>query len=107
MVEHFDVAAGFHIERFFHRSALHQYRHVPVQHIDFLLCVSHHAPCSPDARQADDDAPDDDRHTDDADQLDFVFQILYDHNLKLGRLFFIFLAIAATTGTLTALPNKA
>ena len=80
MVEHFDMTAGFHIERFFHRSALHQYRHVAVQHIDFLLRIGYHAPCRPDARQADDHASRDDRHANNPHQFDFVLQVLYDHN---------------------------
>ena len=82
MVEHFDMAAGFYIERFFHRGALHQYRHIAVQHIDFLLCIGYHAPCRPNARQTDDHASHDDRHTDNPHQFDFILQVFYDHNLN-------------------------
>lgn len=64
MVEHLDMTTGFNIKCFFHRGALHQYRHITVQYIDFLLCVCHHAPCRPNARHTDNHASYDDRHAD-------------------------------------------
>ena len=38
MVEHFDMTTGFNIKCFFHRGALHQYRHITVQYI--VCCAS-------------------------------------------------------------------
>ena len=56
MVEHFDMALGFHVERFLHVGLSHQHRHVAVQDIHFLVSVCHHATCRPDAGDADKDA---------------------------------------------------
>ena len=81
MVEHFNVALCFHIQGLFHGGTLYQYGHVPVQYIHFLLCIRHHAPCRPDAGDADKDAADQEAAADDCYQLDFVFKILDYHNL--------------------------
>ena len=57
MVEHFDMALGFHVKRFLHRGLAYQYRHIPVQHVHLPVRVGYHAPCRPDAGDADKDAP--------------------------------------------------
>ena len=37
------MALCLHIQRLFHRGAVHQYRHVAVQHIHLLLCIMQRA----------------------------------------------------------------
>ena len=81
VVEHLYMTLGFHIEGFFHGGAVDQYRHVAVQYIYFLLCICNHRPCRPDTAHADDDAAGKEERTDDADQFDFIFQILDNHTL--------------------------
>ncbi len=81
VVEHFHMALGFHIEGLVHRGAVDQYGHVAVQYIYFLLCICHHRPCCPYTAHADDDAAGKEERTDDADQFDFIFQILDNHTL--------------------------
>ena len=72
MVEHLDMALGFHVERFLHRRAAYQYGHVAVQHIHLLLSVRNHHAGRPDTRHADDDAPHEKGGADNSDQFDFV-----------------------------------
>ena len=73
MVEHFDMAFGFHVERFLHAGLPHQHRYVAVQDIHFLVGVCHHAPCRPDAGDADKDAAQQETAAENGHQLDFVF----------------------------------
>ena len=81
MVEHFHMAFGLYIQGLVHCRSPYQYRYVAVQHVHLLLGVCYHRAGCPDTGYADDDASYEESGTYDADQLDFVFQILDDHRL--------------------------
>ena len=80
LVEHFHMALGFHIQRFLHRASIHEDRHCAVKDIDLLVGIIDHRPGCPDAGDTDDDAARKEEGADNQHQLDFVFEILYNHN---------------------------
>jgi len=80
LVEHLHMALGFHVKRLFHRASIHKDRHIAVKDIDFLVGIIDHRSRCPDAGDADDDASDKEERTDNQHQLDFVFEILYNHS---------------------------
>jgi hypothetical protein len=81
-MEHLHMTLRLYIERLVHRGTIHKDRDITIQHIDFLLSICHHSSGSPDARQTDDDAADQEQSADNHYQLDFVFEILYYHILS-------------------------
>ena len=80
LVEHFHMTLGFHIQRLFHRTSIHENRHISVKDIDLLVGIIDHCPGCPDAGDTDDDAARQEKGTDNQHQLDFVFEILYNHS---------------------------
>ena len=74
------MTLGFHIQRFLHRASIHENRHVSVKDIDLLVGIIDHCPGCPDAGDTDDDAARQEKGTNNQHQLDFVFEILYNHS---------------------------
>ena len=72
MVEPFDMGLCLHLQCLVHGGALHEDRHIAVQHINLLLCVNDHASGCPDASQTDDYTANKEEAADNAHQLDFV-----------------------------------
>lgn len=78
-MKHFNMASSFHIKCFFHRCSLYQDRHIAIQNIDLLLGIIHHGFGSPDRRYADDDTAQQKEATDDCDESNLIFKVLYYH----------------------------
>ena len=86
-MEHFDMAFGFYIEGFFHRTSLNQDRNVTIQYIHFLLCVCYHHTSCPDTGNTDDDASHQEEGAYYHHQLDFVFEILDNHSFTISIIY--------------------
>jgi hypothetical protein len=74
------MALCFNVKRLFHRASIHEDRHITVKDIDLLVGIIDHRPSRPDAGDTDDDTSRQKERTDNQHQLDFVFEIFYNHN---------------------------
>ena len=51
MMEHLHMTLGFHIERFFHRTAIDEDWHIAIEDINLLVGIVHHGAGGPDAAE--------------------------------------------------------